>query len=91
MVDDKETTPQRARRLGREYAKAFHGRWSAKSRHWITFAYARGYEQACKDIDAEAAPLDVAIIVWEDTGNAEKLAERVDAFLASLEEKVGAA
>lgn len=65
MSTGEETTPHRARRLGREYAETFHDRWSPDGRKWIRFAFAKGYEAACKDQAFEANAMDVAVTEWE--------------------------
>lgn len=49
-MTNEETTPQRARRMGREYADTYHDRWSHEGRKWIRFAFARGYQTACENI-----------------------------------------
>ena len=86
-----ETFAQRARRMGKEYAIKFHGKWASAGRKAIQFAYARGYEAACKDINDAADELRQALDHWEVDGNDEQLVnDAVDPFLASLNERAGA-
>ena len=48
-----ETTPQRARRLGKAYADEFFDRWNASGRKWIKIAFGKGYQTACENIADE--------------------------------------
>lgn len=92
-----ETTPQYARRLGKEYAERFHDQWSHADRNWIRMAFARGYERACIDQAAEAEKIGRVVDGWDDEAVTDAdLLSVLDAWLERIferapEEKVEAA
>jgi len=45
-----ETTPHRARRMGREYVNRYHGQWGDSGRKWLTLAFSRGFQAACEEL-----------------------------------------
>lgn len=81
-ITTEETTPQRARRLGREYADTFHDRWSGDGRKWIRFAFAKGYQKSCEDL---SDAVDKAIVSWEASGDAEALVAALDNLLDHID------
>lgn len=65
-MNSEESTPHRARRLGKEYAETYHDRWSNEGRKWIRFAFAKGYQMSCKDQAEEAQAIDDAILALDN-------------------------
>lgn len=79
MTDNnEETVPQRARRMGKDYADTFHDRWSNDGRKWIKFAWTKGYQGACEDM---SDGVDSALSAWEHDGNVDALVEALDDLL----------
>lgn len=80
-----ETTPQRARRMGKEYAETYHDRWNADGKKWIRFAFTKGYQAACEDQAEEAVAIHAAIDAWEAGGDDEALVnEHIDPWLDAI-------
>jgi hypothetical protein len=73
-----ETTPQKARRMGREYAEQYHDRWSHDGRKWIKYAFARGYQTACENLADE---IDALVDQWDAHGDQQRFADELSLLL----------
>lgn len=79
-----ETTPQRARRLAREYVGRFHEKWSSERKKWLRLAFAKGYQAACEDI-ADAIDAIPETLCYDDY--AEDLGTILDRFDTRMAEE----
>ena len=84
-----ETTPQKARRLAKEWASQWFDKWPEKSRKWLRFAFTKGYQACCEEQAAEVGEMDDAIAQWEEDGDAEALVNALDAWLERIEARAG--
>lgn len=90
-MSNEESTPQRARRLGAEYANQYHPAWSVNGRKWIKYAFQRGYQMACIDQAREAEAISDAVDEWEAGGDDEQLVnEHIDPWLDRIRARVAA-
>jgi hypothetical protein len=83
MTDSNETTPQRARRLAKEYAGEFLSEWNPHDRKWMQYAWTRGYQGACEDL---ADTID-ALVDRIEPGDYDALVAALDALLDRIDSR----
>lgn len=73
-----ETTPQRARRFGKDYADRFHDQWSNKGRNWIRLAFAAGYMKACEDLLAAIDDIEETLVYDDYIAQLDEVLQRFE-------------
>jgi hypothetical protein len=91
MADTMETTPQRVRRLAKEYVERFYERRSAHERKWLAYSYTKGYFQAVNEQADEVKKIDTAIVCWEngELTPEELVGEFIDPWIERILERAG--